>query len=63
MSGRQAERQPRLAAGYALGACGIAVIVLLWMRGMLRLMLPILLLVGAILVLRRVIKAIRAPVD
>ena len=53
----------RLAASYALGLCGITVLVLLWMRGLLRPMLPVLVLVALVLVLRRVIKAVRAPVD
>jgi hypothetical protein len=54
---------PRLAASYALGICGIGVIIVLWMRGLLRPLLPVLLLVAFVLIVRRVIKAITAPVD
>lgn len=51
------------AAGYFLGVCGIGLLVLLWFRGLLRPMMPVLIILAGVLVLMRVIKAIRAPVD
>lgn len=53
----------RLAAGYALTLCGFGVLFVLWTRGLLRPLLPVLLIIALILVLRRVLKAITAPVD
>jgi len=51
----------RLAAGYALGFVALFLGVVLWMRGLFRLVVPILLLVLAVVFLRRVWRAIRAP--
>lgn len=51
----------KIAASYALGMCAIGLIALLWMRGLLRPALPILLIVAVVLILRRVLKALRAP--
>ena len=62
---RQSPEPPRppgrTAAGYVLGICGIGVLVVLWLRGLLRPLLPLLLAVGAALVVRRIWRAITAP--
>lgn len=51
----------RLAAGYALAFVALLLGVVLWLRGMFRLVVPILLLVLAVVFVRRVWRAIRAP--
>ena len=51
----------RIAAGYVLGVVGVLALCVLWLRGLLRPALPLLLVVAIVLVLRRVWKAITAP--
>jgi hypothetical protein len=51
----------RLAAGYVLGAVGVLALFVLWTRGLLRPLLPVLVIVGIGLVVRQVWKAIAAP--
>lgn len=53
---------PRLAAGYFLGFVFFALAVALWLRGLGRLLLPLLLVGGVAYVVVRVVRAIRAPV-
>ncbi|MBM4063196.1 MAG: hypothetical protein FJ265_19180 [Planctomycetes bacterium] len=53
--------QPRLAAGYFLGFVFLALAVALWLRGLGRLLLPLLLVGGVAYVVVRVVRAIRAP--
>lgn len=53
----------RIAAGYALGVVLVLLAVALWLRGFGRLLLPLAVVVGAVVVVRRVWRAIRAPVD
>jgi hypothetical protein len=51
----------RMAAGYFLGVCAVVFVILLWLRGAGRFLLP-LLAVGLIAVLvTRIVRALRAP--
>lgn len=52
----------KLAAGYFLAFAALALGVALWLRGMGRLLIPLLLVVLAIVVLTRIVRAIKAPV-
>jgi hypothetical protein len=61
-----AAKQPaprRMAAAWFLGLLTVAVVVFAWMRGMGRVVVPLLAIVGVVLVLSRAVKALRAPVD
>lgn len=51
----------RLAAGYVLAACLFALIVLAWLRGAGRFILPLLLLVGVGAIVVRIVRAIGKP--
>ncbi len=51
----------RLAAGWFLGFAGVVFVVVLWLRGGGRLILPLLLVVGVMLVVLRVVRKIREP--
>jgi len=51
----------RLAAGYVLAFVFLAFAVLLWVRGLGRILLPLALLVVAAVVLTRIVRAIKAP--
>ncbi len=53
---RPPPRGQRLAAGYVLGALFVALLILLWTRGAGRFVLPLLLLGGAALLVRRLIR-------
>lgn len=53
----------RLASGYFLGAFAVAVCALLWLRGLGRMMIPLLLIVAVVYGLRRFIRLLREPVD
>jgi uncharacterized membrane protein YkgB len=52
---------PRIAAGYFLGACLLALFVFAWMRGAGRLILPLLLLLAAAVVIVRIVRAVKKP--
>lgn len=52
----------KLAAGYFLAFAALALGVLLWLRGLARLVIPLVLLVVLVVVLKRVVRAIKAPV-
>jgi hypothetical protein len=52
-----------MAAAWFLGLLTVAVVVFAWMRGMGRVVVPLLAIVGVVLVLSRAVKALRAPVD
>lgn len=53
----------RVAAAWFLGLLAVAVVVFAWMRGMGRVVVPLLAIGGVALVLSRAVKALRAPVD
>lgn len=53
----------RIAATYVLGIVLVGVVIALWLRGLGRVLIPVLLLGGVAYVLHRVVKAIKAPVD
>jgi len=53
----------RMAATWFLGLLIVAVIIFAWMRGLGRIVVPLLAIGGAVLVLSRAVKALRAPVD
>ena len=65
MSGPKPTRPPvrpqRLAAGYVLTALFFVVVIVAWMRGAGRFLLPLLLIAGAAALVNRVIKKIREP--
>jgi hypothetical protein len=52
----------KLAAGYFLAFAALALGIALWLRGLARLILPIALLVVFVVVLKRVVRAIKAPI-
>lgn len=52
----------KLAAGYFLAFAALALGVLLWLRGLARLVIPLVLLVVLVVVLKRLVRAIKAPV-
>ncbi len=52
-----------MAATWFLGLLAVAVVVFAWMRGMGRVVVPLLAIGGLALVLSRAVKALRAPID
>lgn len=52
----------KLAAGYFLAFAALALGVALWLRGLARLVIPLALLVVFVVVLKRLVRAIKAPV-
>jgi hypothetical protein len=56
-------RPAAMAAAWFLAFCALAVVVFAWSRGMGRVLLPLLAIGGVALVLSRLVKALRAPVD
>jgi len=60
---RSAPKPPpqRLAAAWFLGIVGVAFVVFAWMRGAGRILLPVLLLLGAAVIVVRVIRAVTRP--
>ena len=59
--GEPSVRPQKLAASYFLGIFLVALAVALWMRGLGRFLLPIVIVVIVLALLGRVVKAIRAP--
>jgi hypothetical protein len=59
----EAPRTPpqRMAAGYFLGCGAVALLILLWLRGGGRLVLPLLLAGLVAVVVTRIVRAVRAP--
>jgi len=53
----------RMAAGWFLGCVGFALLVFLWLRGAGRLLVPLLLLGGAVYAVHWFVKKVREPVD
>jgi len=53
-------RAHRIAAGWFLGAVAVAFLVLLWLRGAGRLLLPVLLIAGVGWAITRFLRAVRA---
>ncbi|MBL8755854.1 MAG: hypothetical protein JNK15_21335 [Planctomycetes bacterium] len=52
-----------IAATYVLGIVFVGLVVALWLRGLGRVLIPVLLLGAAAYGLHRLVKAIKAPVD
>lgn len=51
----------RLAASYVLGALFVLVLVVAWLRGAGRLLIPLLLIAAAVAIVRRVVRKIKEP--